>query len=210
MEYAAIPEGSIAYKKGLFWKYIPPQDFRDGVKPQTLPRGVAPRGADTSGGNSPYTTIQRIGTSDARVPERISVDEGVVDAFITSSGDKIGYSGGGLETNVGDRDPSPTKGMSVKGHAYARETYPEQSVSRTAISAEETSVERKGVSRTEMTKDSPRAMLEIEADLGDYGEFGDEDDTWLTSRATSKKSKKKSKKRPSKSDVPTEVRRTRP
>lgn len=110
-----IPAGSIAYKKGMFWKWIPPEDFRDGVKPRTLPRGVSPIGADLSGGNSPYATIQRIGISSVAVPERISVDEGVVDAFITGKGDRIGYSGGGEETDVGERIAGTTQGMTVDG-----------------------------------------------------------------------------------------------
>lgn len=123
-----IAEGSIAYKKGLFWKWIPPEDFRNGVKPRTLPRGVSPIGADLSGGNSPYTTIQRIGKSSVVVPERISIDEGITDAFITDYGRNISYSGKGERTDVGERLSSTTKGMTVgagsgaKGHAYSRKT----------------------------------------------------------------------------------------
>jgi len=172
VKQAQITPGSIAYKKGLFWKWIPPEDFKDGVKPRTLPRGVSPIGADLSGGNSPYTTIQRIGKSDAVVPERISVDEGVTDAFITGGGTKIAYAGKGEDTNVGERIDSPTKGMSVrdggaepKGHAYARKVYPANSFSATDVSKEEpvrgVRKLRDGKNRVEITERTKR-MLEGE------------------------------------------------
>lgn len=69
-------------------------------------------GADTTGGNSPFTTIQVIGRSGARVPARIAVDLGVVDAHIFN-GTRIEFAGGGLRTDVGKRDASTTTGMSV-------------------------------------------------------------------------------------------------
>ncbi len=214
---AKIPDGSIAYKKGMFWKWIPPDDFVDGVKPRTLPRGVSPIGADLSGGNSPYTTIQMIGTSGARVPERISVDEGVTDAFITNYGTKISYGGKGEDTNVGERLPTTTKGMTVngdgavKGHAYARKVYPKHSVPRTAITDESTEPIRGGGVREVRNKmdrpyieENTAELLEqsheeetedfgYEAldELGGYGEFGDEDPNWLGQGNQARKKKKK-------------------
>jgi len=38
---------------------------------------------------------------------------GIVDAFITAGGTQIAFAGRGLETDVGERLPSPTKGMSI-------------------------------------------------------------------------------------------------
>ena len=95
----------------MFWKYIPPP--YDQPKPITLPKGVAPVGADTSGGNSPYTTVQKIGRSKAIVPENIAIDKGIVDAFISKQGSRIRFAGEGEQTNVGTRMDSPTQGMSV-------------------------------------------------------------------------------------------------
>jgi hypothetical protein len=157
---AEIPMGSIAFKQGMFWKWIPPEDFRNGVKPRTLPRGVHPRGAVLSGGNSPYTTIQRIGTSDAVVPEKISVDMGVTDYFITNSGGEISFSGKGLKTDVGIRMAGPTQGMTVGavGHAYAKDVYPQHSVSRTAITAGEVAREERGINRPKITEDTERGL----------------------------------------------------
>ncbi len=54
-----------------------------------------------------------IGKGDAVVPSSIAVDDGVVDLLITKQGTKIEFTGGGLKTNVGKRDGSPTTGMSV-------------------------------------------------------------------------------------------------
>jgi len=110
-EKARLPFGSIAFKQGAFWKYIPPP--YDQPKPITLPRGITPIGADTSGGNSPYTTVQKIGESDAIVPENIAIDKGVVDAFISKQGSQIRFAGEGERTNVGTRIDSPTMGMSI-------------------------------------------------------------------------------------------------
>lgn len=182
----------------------------NGAKPRTLPRGVSPIGADLSGGNSPYTTIQRVGRSDAVVPERITIDEGVVDSTISLQGSKIEYSGGGLKTDVGKRVAGTTRGMSVsdvpaKGHAYATDDFEPHSVSRprTALTTEEPvrgtrELKVKGKSRVEITKRT-KEMLEKPDDfnyealdeLGPIGSFGDEDLGWLRRGARKKKKKEK-------------------
>jgi len=182
-----IPAGSIAFKQGIFWKYIPPP--YDQPKPITLPKGVSPTGADTSGGNSPYTTVQRIGGSGSAIPEKIAIDLGVTDAFITNSGGKISFSGSGEETNVGERIDSPTKGMTV-GHAYA---------------GDNASRQVRGISRPDMDTEAPARKKKKEAFVKDeelpgvlqagFGDerYFDEDPNWLrepVSRA------KMSKKRP--------------
>lgn len=124
-----ISPGAIAWKMGLFWKWIPPEDFQDGVKPRTLPLGIAPMGADTTGGNSPSATIQVIGESSAPVPARIAVDLGIVDAHILN-GNRIEFTGGGLRTDVGQRDASTTTGMSVNGGTDAFDDFPDEEQGR--------------------------------------------------------------------------------
>ncbi len=108
-----IEVGSYAFKMGLFWKYIPPPYDMD--KPITLPRGVTPIGAVNTELRTPQETIQMIGQSREIKPRDISIDLGVVDAFITAGGTRIDFTGKGLETDVGTRLPSPTKGMSIDG-----------------------------------------------------------------------------------------------
>jgi len=107
-----IPNGSIAWKQGMFWKYIPPPWNQQ--KPITL-RNM-PKGA-RAGGRTPAQTVQMIGEPDANVPSSVSVDLGVVDLYITEKGKHIEFSGGGLKTTVGDRLSSSTKGMSVGASA---------------------------------------------------------------------------------------------
>ncbi len=63
--------------------------------------------------DNPHTTLQVIGRSQTPVPDRIAVDSGVVDIFITDRGMRIDFRGGGLRTDVGRRDASTTTGMSV-------------------------------------------------------------------------------------------------
>jgi hypothetical protein len=162
-----VPQGSIAWRQGIFWKYIPPPFTQD--KPITLPKGRTPIGAKFTDLRTPEQTIQMIGESRARVPDRISVDKGVVDIFIKDGGKSIEFAGKGLTTNVGERIDDPAKGMSVpsaraRGHAYARKVYPKHSVSRTAITEDtkepvrgETSVS--GINRPKIAEDT-RAMVE--------------------------------------------------
>lgn len=112
----AIAEGSYAWLQGIYWKYIPPPYDQD--KPITLPRGLAPKGARL-GGRTPQETIQMIGRSrkgrKGVKPKDISIDLGIVDAFITAGGTRIAFTGKGELTDVGKRIPSPTQGMSVDG-----------------------------------------------------------------------------------------------
>ena len=107
-----VTPGSIAWKMGLFWKSIPPEDFKGAAKPRTLPLGVAPLGASLVGGDSPFATLQVIGRSRSPVPNRIAIDLGVVDIII-KRGRTIEFTGKGEQTDVGRRDSSTTTGMSV-------------------------------------------------------------------------------------------------
>ncbi|MFP3975932.1 MAG: hypothetical protein ACLFVK_06910, partial [Dehalococcoidia bacterium] len=98
-----FPAGSIFWKQGRQWKaIIPPYNQR---KPLNLP--AAPDEARTKRG-SPQETLTVVG----QVPFDVSVDLGVVDAFIDSSEQRISFCGKGEKTDVGKRMPSPTKGLS--------------------------------------------------------------------------------------------------
>ena len=109
----AIIAGSYAWRQGMYWKYIPPPYNQD--KPITLPRGVAPKGAKI-GGRTPAQTIQMIGQPRGVTPKDVSIDLGIVDAFITAGGTQINFTGKGQYTDVGTRLPSPTQGMSIGGY----------------------------------------------------------------------------------------------
>ena len=80
-------------------------------KPLSL--GQPPAGAQFTGLKTPKETVQMIGEPKVKVPESISVDLGVVDIYVTDYGKNIQFGGGGLETDVGKRLASPTKGMSI-------------------------------------------------------------------------------------------------
>ena len=82
-----------------------------------------------------------IGKTTAIVPESISVDLGIVDAFITNRGRNIEFRGKGEETDVGERLPSTTQGMSVDG-AYPGMPIADQGISHPKISKKKS--KRKG------------------------------------------------------------------
>jgi hypothetical protein len=103
-----IELGSIAWKQGFDWKYIPPP-YTD-HKPQSLGR-IPPVGA-RAGGRTPAETLQIIGKSDSRVPEKVALDLGWSDVEILR-GREIRFAGGGLNTNVGSRIENTTQGMSI-------------------------------------------------------------------------------------------------
>lgn len=114
-----IPDGSIAWRQGAFWKYIPAVDFKSGKKPRTLPRGVVPIGAKFTELRTPSETIQVIGDARAPIPDSLSVDLGVTDIVITNRAGKISYSGKGLTTDVGERVPGVATGMSITAKGLA-------------------------------------------------------------------------------------------
>jgi hypothetical protein len=113
-----IADGSIAWKQGLFWKYIPPPWVQE--KPITLKH--PPKGAKT-GGRTPQETVQMIGTPEARVPKSVSVHLGVVDILIDNYGQTISFTGK-------KKTPYkvPTTGMSIPA-SFPLKVYP-QRVSR--------------------------------------------------------------------------------
>ncbi len=73
-----------------------------------------PIGAKHTSLKTPKETIQMIGKPEVGVPKSVSVDLGVVDIYITNYGKNIEFRGRGLETDVGKRLSSPTKGMSLR------------------------------------------------------------------------------------------------
>jgi hypothetical protein len=115
-KYYKVPSGSIAWKQGIFWKYIPPPWNQE--KPITL--DYPPIGAKNIGETTPAKTIQMIGKARAKVPKSASVDLGVVDVFIDDYGQKIAFTGKGEQTAVGERVSGTTQGMSIPGISPAR------------------------------------------------------------------------------------------
>jgi len=161
-----IPDGSIIWKQGWDWKYIPPPYKRS--KPVSL-GGTPPMGAKV-GGRTQKETLQIIGEAKARVPRRIDIDLGWTD-IVVMNGEEIESSGAtGLETNVGTRIDSPTKGMSVDGAGISRpdmtDYKPPSSVSRPHIAKTEEPARGgvrkiRGKGRVEITEQTKR-MLEGE------------------------------------------------
>jgi len=141
---AELPDGSIAWKQGWTWKWIPKEDWQRGAaKPRSLARDITPMGALRTDLRTTDETIQVIGDPGAAVPD-IDVDLGIGDIFIRDNAQTITFGGHGLKTNVGEGVDSPAKGMTVggggapaKGHAYARKVYPANSFSATDVSKEE-------------------------------------------------------------------------
>lgn len=108
-----VPRGSIAWRQGFVWKYIPPPWDQD--KPFSL--SAPPVGA-VVGGRTPRETIQIIGSAGSPVPRRVDIDLGWTDITIVG-GRRIVFSGHGVSTDVGRRIVDETKGMSVKEDGMA-------------------------------------------------------------------------------------------
>ena len=140
-----IEQGSYAWKQGIYWKYIPPPYNQS--KPITLPKGIAPMGAQKLGGRTPQETIQIIGHSRKyRIPARVDIDMGIVDAFITpDNGGEITFTGKGQETNVGSRIDSTTQGMDMGDGGVDRWRY----------DTEPTGMARRGINRASMSRKKP-------------------------------------------------------
>jgi hypothetical protein len=196
---AKLPQDSITWRQGAFWKWVPREDYATGAaKPRTLPRGVVPIGARFTDLRKPTETIQMIGDAGASVPD-VAVDLGVADIFISDQAQTIRYTGKGEQTNVGTGIDSTTQGMTVEGGAEGisrpamSKVYPEHSVSRTAIEAGEVSRPVRGINRPKIVEDTNEIRTRIKdksdepedeselttSELGDYGAFGDEDPSWL-------------------------------
>jgi hypothetical protein len=108
-----IPAGSIAWRQGAVWKYIPSPWTQ--AKPITLK--YPPVGAKRVGETTPANTIQMIGKPKAKVPKSASIDLGVVDIRLSNYGKEITFTGKGLETVAGGGVASTTKGMSIPATA---------------------------------------------------------------------------------------------
>ncbi len=192
---ARLPSNSVAWRQGMFWKWIPREDFKDGVKPRTLPRGLTPVGAKFTDLRTPQETVQIIGDTGVSVPD-FRVDLGKTDIAITDRAQSIIYAGRGEKTDVGNRIPNTTQGMTVestprdeRGHAYARKVYPAHSVSRTAISDESKEPVRSGEETTASDVNRPKIADDTQATLGgaktrktkeQSDMYFDEDPEWLS------------------------------
>jgi len=112
------------------WYYIKPPFTQ--LKPISL--SAPPIGALRTDSASPYETIQIIGRSRKGVPKRVDIDLGFADITVIN-GKEIHFKGGGLETDVGTRMPSPTRGMAVEESAgFVGELVLTEGVSRPRIS----------------------------------------------------------------------------
>ena len=94
-----LPEGTVIWQQGFMKKTIPPP--HSGITPFSEYNPV-PKGE-----GSPYTTFRVIGRSTIKG----KVDLGVTDIAFDK---EIEFTGDGGSTNVGRRDPSPYRGMTVK------------------------------------------------------------------------------------------------
>jgi len=153
-----LPEGSIAWASGEIyqgegknrklqpvWNYIPPPWDMD--KPYIL--SAPPVGAKNAGSINPHITVQMIGEPGAEVPLQISCDKGIVDLRVFEGGKRIEFFGGGLKTDYGKRDPSPTVGLSI----------PESGMIDSNM--------YQGINRTRMTKKKPKRKVRRKDDFSD-------------------------------------------
>jgi len=95
-----LPEGTVMWQQGFIKKVIPPP--WSGIKPYSKYSPVS------KGEGMPSKTFRIIGGS----APTWDIDLGVVD--IETKEDTVLFKGRGLGTNVGKRDPSRTKGMSIR------------------------------------------------------------------------------------------------
>ncbi len=118
--YEKWPPGTLAWRQGMFWKVVPPPyDIKEPITLKNPPSGAH---KFATGKGSAYKTVQVIG---GPAPNDIRVDLGVVDIFVKGghTDPVITFKGGGLLTDVGGRDPSPTEGITIEGiptEAHAR------------------------------------------------------------------------------------------
>lgn len=119
------PTGTIVWRQGLFWKVIPPPyNLTKPYSFRSIPKGVT---EISEGPGSAYKTIQVIG---GPAPYDISVDLGFADIEVSAGEENpsIRFKGGGLKTNIGVRDTSTTRGISIRNEPK-RKSYNKQSTS---------------------------------------------------------------------------------
>lgn len=95
-----IPPGSIAWRQGIFWKFIPPPWKQQ--KPISL--RYPPQGA-REGGRTPKETIQKIGDPESAVPRTAIVYLGIATIYIYDYGKRIEY--------IASGEKSPTTGLRI-------------------------------------------------------------------------------------------------
>lgn len=81
----SITPGSLAWRQGIFWKFIPPPWNK---KPQSLKQ--APIGAIKTG-RTPRETIQMIGRPQSVVPKEKTVELGFETVLISNYGQSISF-----------------------------------------------------------------------------------------------------------------------
>jgi len=87
------------------WGILPPFTQKDVINLGQIEKTKA------VAGGTPQQTLQIVGD----VPfGKVAFDIGVTDGWIDVKDKKIHFTGGGLKTDAGKRDPSPTKGMDME------------------------------------------------------------------------------------------------
>ena len=101
------PKGTIVWLMGIFWKIIPP--------PYTIVKPISSRTPPAGVKMLKGTPQQTLTFIKGKLPfKNVSFDLGVVDGFIDVKNKRIVFSGEGEKTDVGLRDPSPTKGLALQ------------------------------------------------------------------------------------------------
>jgi len=133
-----VPPGSLVWAMGRLkrgrrgrstqWWYIPaPWDQDDAIPLQDPPVGA--RAIDRA---VPRETLQIIGEPQSPVPHLVRKDLGFIDIEIIG-GRTITFKSGGLKTDVGTRDPSPTRGITIEGDGAILDNLPRHVAKKRAV-----------------------------------------------------------------------------
>jgi hypothetical protein len=154
-----FPAGTITWKQGMFWKVIPPPYDKD--RPISMfdpPKDAV--NTDVTGEGTAYKTLQILGD---KVPKDVRVDLGWTDVYITTDIEtkkpRIQYLQGGLETNVGSREPSNYKGMTITGEPSSKDTPKEQYTSK---DLRRSPYKKKALSLSEAMEEEPETKISYE------------------------------------------------
>lgn len=157
---SGFPAGTITWKQGMFWKVIPPPYDKDRPISMFDPP-IGAQNVDATGEGASYKTLQVLGD---KVPEDVKVDLGWADVIITTDPEtkkpRIQYLQGGLETNVGDREPSNYSGMTILNAPSTKDTAKEQYVSKDLRNR---GLKKKALSLSEAIEEEPETKMSFES-----------------------------------------------
>jgi hypothetical protein len=162
-EAPTVPDGTWAWKQGFGWRWFPPP--YNALKPYFSFK--PPVGAKHTNLRTPAETIQIIGNS-TNVPDTVSIDLGIVDIFLFKKPKpRIEFKGKGLTTEVGERVPGPTTGLSVPAIDLH---IPALTSLRLALGPFDFGLDSQPKERKEI-KDSEPELRELTASLKDIGKL---------------------------------------